>query len=108
MVAPGASPIQKHGSLVLAWGLSKIQMLLVMGPLEKGKHIGKWGKISMRTAKSMELKAVDSNNNPINNPHNPELFVNVDGEAVMTTPVKLKYFEDQLIVRGASRIPNQA
>jgi len=107
IVAPGATPIQKHGSLVLAWGLSKIQMLLVMGPLKKGKHIGKWNKISMRSAKSFELKSVDSNDNPIDKGHNPDLFVNVDGEAVITTPVKPQYFEGQITVRGAASIPNQ-
>ncbi len=107
LIAPGALPTQKHGSLVLAWGLSKIQMLLVMGPLEKGKHIGMWNKISMKSAKKMELKSVDSNGKPSEKSHHPDLFVNVDGEAVMTTPIQLEYFEDQLIVRGASNIPNQ-
>jgi diacylglycerol kinase family enzyme len=107
IIAPGASPTQNHGSLVSAWGLSKIQMLLVMGPLEKGKHIGKWNKIFMKNALSMELKAVDSNDMPTNKSHNPDLFVNVDGEAVMTTPISLKYFENQITVRGAKSIPNQ-
>ena len=79
IIAPGASPTQNHGSLVSAWGLSKIQMLLVMGPLEKGKHLGKWNKIFMKNALSMELKAVDSNDMPTNESHNPDLFVNVDG-----------------------------
>ena len=107
IVAPGTAPTQKHGSLVLAWGLSKIQMLLVMGPLEKGNHIGKWNKISMRSAKSMQLKAIDSNNNPTDDSHDPELYVNVDGEAVLTTPVSLQYFENQITVRGAASIPNE-
>lgn len=106
-IAPGATPIQKHGSLVLAWGLSKLQMLLVMGPVEKGKHIGKWDKIFMRKAKKLELKSVDFDDRPSEKPHQPDLFVNIDGEAVMTTPIKLEYFEDQLTVRGAENIPNQ-
>ena len=44
---------------------------------------------------------------PTNESHNPDLFVNVDGEAVMTTPISLKYFENQITVRGAKSIPNQ-
>ena len=34
-------------------------------------------------------------------------FVNVDGEAVITTPVSLQYHDDQLTVRGAAKIPNE-
>ena len=61
----------------------------------------------MRKAKKLELKSVDLNDNPSEKPHQPDLFVNIDGEAVMTTPIKLEYFEDQLTVRGAENIPNQ-
>lgn len=106
-VTPGASPIQNHGSLILAFGLSKLQMLLIMGPLEKGKHIGKWGKISMQPSRSLEVRAVDEDGNPSEQSHNPIMFVNVDGEAVLTTPVSMKYHENQITVRGASSIPNE-
>ncbi|MBT3600608.1 MAG: hypothetical protein HN520_02315, partial [Euryarchaeota archaeon] len=106
-VTPGASPIQNHGSLILAFGLSKLQMLLIMGPLEKGKHVGKWGKISMQPSKSLEVRAVDKDGNPSNERHNPIMFVNVDGEAVLTTPVSMKYHENQITIRGASSIPNE-
>ena len=95
-VAPGASPTQGHCSLVMAWGLSKVRMLMLMGPLEKGKHVGKWG-VTMENAKSYELDV--SEGGPI--------FVNVDGEAVITTPVSMQYYDDQLTVRGASKIPNE-
>lgn len=94
-VAPGASPTQGHGSLVMAWGLSKIRMLMLMGPLEKGKHVGKWG-VTMESAKRYVLDVSDGD----------PLFVNVDGEAVITTPVSLQYHDDQLTVRGAAKIPN--
>ncbi len=95
-VAPGARPTQGHCSLVMAWGLSKIRMLMLMGPLEKGKHVGKWG-VTMEDAKRYELDV--SEGKPI--------FVNVDGEAVITTPVSMQYHDDQLTVRGASSIPNE-
>ena len=67
-----------------------------MGPLEKGKHVGKWG-VTMQDAKRYELDV--SNGDPI--------VVNVDGEAVITTPVTLQYHDDQLTVRGATSIPNE-
>jgi hypothetical protein len=35
------------------------------------------------------------------------MFVNVDGEAVLTTPVSMKYHENQITIRGASSIPNE-
>jgi diacylglycerol kinase family enzyme len=95
-VAPGAKPTQGHGSLVMAWGLSKTRMLMLMGPLEKGKHVGRWG-VTMESAKRYELDVSEGE----------PLFVNVDGEAVITTPVSMKYHDDQLTVRGAISIPNE-
>ena len=106
-VTPGASPVQSKPSLLLAFGLSKIQMLLVMGPLQKGTHVGMWDKISMQPASSLEVKAVDSENQPTDESHNPAMYVNVDGEAVLTTPVSMKYFDNQITVRGATSIPNE-
>ncbi len=106
-VTPGAAPTQDKPSLLLAFGLSKLQMLLIMGPLEKGTHIGKWNKISMRTARKLEVKAVDSNGNPSDQSHNPPMYVNVDGEAVLTTPISMSYHSDQMTVRGAASIPNE-
>jgi len=42
----------------MAWGLSKLRMLMLMGPLEKGKHIGKW-RVTMQPAERFELSASD-------------------------------------------------
>ncbi len=95
-VAPGARPTQGHCSLVMAWGLSKIRMLMLMGPLEKCKHVGKWG-VTMESAKRYELDVSEGE----------PLFVNVDGEAVITTPVSMQYHDDQLTIRGAATIPNE-
>ena len=95
-VAPGAKPTQGHGSLVMAWGLSKMRMLGLMGPLEKGKHVGKWG-VTMQDAKRYELDVSDGD----------PIVVNVDGEAVINTPVTMQHHDDQLTVRGAASIPNE-
>ncbi len=96
-VAPGARPTQGYSSLVMAWGMSKSQMLRLMGPLEKGKHIGKWG-VTMQDAMRFEFGDVTG----------PPMFLNVDGEAVITTPATMQYHDDQLTVRGADSIPNEA
>jgi diacylglycerol kinase family enzyme len=55
----------------------------------------------------MELRAIDSDGNPTEERHDPVLYVNVDGEAVITTPVSLQYYDDQITVRGAASIPNE-
>ena len=106
-VTPGASPIHSKPSLLLAFGLSKIQMLMVMGPLQKGTHVGKWGKISMQPSSSLEVKSVNSQGKPTEESHNPTMYVNVDGEAVLTTPVSMQYHDNQITVRGAKSIPNE-
>jgi len=76
--------------------MSKLQMLMLMGPVKKGKHVGKWG-ITMQSSERFELAASDGD----------PLFVNVDGEAVITTPATMQYHDDQLTVRGAASIPNE-
>ncbi len=103
-VCPGASPILEHGQLCHAWGLSKIKMLLLMGPLKKGKHIGKWG-IEQKPCKRLEIKSVDENGNPSEISHNPSLFVQADGEPCMQTPALLEYHVKQLWIRGARKVP---
>ena len=95
-VAPGAKPTQGHASLVTAWGLSKIQMLRLMGPLKKGDHIGLWG-VAMQDVSRLEFG--HSSGAP--------MFLNVDGEAVITTPAIMRHHDDQLTVRGAASIPNE-
>ena len=40
-VCPGATPVADSGSLCVAAGLSRLQMLRLMDPLKKGEHIGR-------------------------------------------------------------------
>ena len=106
-VAPGMQPFGGSASIVLGFGLSKLQMLRVMGPLEKGKHVGKWGKISMEPCRRFEIKALDSEGNPTDEKgHDPPLFISLDGEISMTTPVSFEFHEGQLKVRGGLSPPN--
>ena len=103
-VSPGASPILEHGQLCHAWGLSKIKMLRLMGPLKKGKHVGKWG-IEQKPCKRLEIKSVDENDNPSDESHNPPLYVQADGEPCMQTPALLEYYSKQLWIRGSIQVP---
>ena len=106
-VAPGMHPFGDTACIMLGFGLSKTQMLRVMGPLEKGRHVGRWGKISMDHCRKFEVMALDSDGNPTEDRgHDPPLFISLDGEISMTTPVRFEFHENQLKVRGGPRPPN--
>lgn len=104
-VAPGMCVTQDSMSIILATGLSKSQMLRIMGPLKKGTHVGKWG-ITHNPGKRLELRNIDENNQPNNTPHDPPMWVQVDGEPCLMTPAIIQYVPDQLTVRGGQTIPN--
>lgn len=103
-VAPGASPIKDHAYLCKAWNLNKLQMLLLMGPLRKGKHVGKWG-ITLDKCKRLEIKSVNKDNEPVESPHNPPLPINVDGEPCLQTPAIIEFYPKQLWLRGSKNVP---
>jgi len=106
-VAPGMHPFGDSANIVLGFGLSKGQMLRVMGPLEKGKHIGRWNKITMEPCTTFEIKALDTHGDPTEeHGHDPPLFISLDGEISMTTPVKFEFKKNQLMVRGGPTAPN--
>ena len=102
-VAPNASPLNDHGHLVIATKLSKFQMVRLMGPLRKGKHVGKWG-IYMRNAKRFEIRSVDEDGNPSDLSHNPPIWVQADGEPCITTPAILEFHPKQLWIRGSNKV----
>ena len=100
-------PFRDSASIVLGFGLSKGQMLRVMGPLEKGKHVGRWNKITMEPCRTFEIKALDKHGDPTDgHGHDPPLFISLDGEISMTTPVKFEFKKNQLLVRGGPTAPN--
>lgn len=107
--SPGMHPKRPFASLVTALGLSKLQMLRVMGPLKEGTHIGMFdGKIKREQCQSFKIGACDADGNPSSSKkHEPLLYVNVDGECCLTTPASFQYHPDQLIVRGRDTIPNE-
>ena len=106
-VAPGMNPFGDEAMIVLGFGLSKAQMLRVMGPLKKGRHIGRWGKISMEPCSRFEIKALDSDGKPTEeHGHDPPLFISLDGEISLTTPVNFEFHKNQLKVRGGGSPPN--
>jgi diacylglycerol kinase family enzyme len=102
-VSPGASPCAEHGYLCTAWGLTKLQMLALMGPLRKGKHAGKWS-IELRPFQRLEIKSVDDSGEPCEDSHEPFLIVQVDGEPCLQTPAVLEHHPRQLWIRGAEKV----
>ena len=102
-VCPGASPILEHGHICYAWSLSKIQMLSLMGPLKKGKHVGKWG-IKLKPCTRLEIRSVDGDGNPSDDSHSPPLIVQADGEPCLQTPALLEFHPRQLWIRGAKQV----
>ena len=102
-VCPGASPILEYGQLCYAWGLTKIKMLLLMGPLKKGKHVNKWG-IKQTDCTRLEIRSVNSDGTPSDNIHNPPLYVQADGEPCLQTPALLEFFDKQLWIRGSKQV----
>ena len=78
-----------------------------MGPREKGMHVGKRGKITMESCRSFEISALDKDGNPTEeHGHDPPLFISLDGEISMTTPVKFDFHTNVLNVRGGTDPPN--
>jgi diacylglycerol kinase family enzyme len=109
--APGMHPKKPHASILTSLQLSKLQMLRVLGPLKEGTHIGKFGggKVILEECLSFQIGGCDAEGKPgLTTGHSPPLYVTVDGECVMTTPASFEFYPDQLTVRGAARLPNEA
>ena len=102
-VAPGASPIKDHAYLCKAWNLTRLQMLLLMGPLRKGKHVGKWG-ITLDKCRKLEIKSINQENKPVDIAHDPSLPINVDGEPCLQTPARIEFHPKQLWLRGSKDV----
>ena len=103
-VCPGVSPIDEEGSIVFAPRLSRIKMLSLMGPIKKGKHVGKWG-ITQQKANRIEIKPVDTSGNICEKPLPLSTWVQADGEPVIVSPAILEWHKEQLLVRGAKNVP---
>jgi diacylglycerol kinase family enzyme len=103
-VCPGVSPVDENGTIVYAPRLSRIAMLSLMGPMKKGKHIGKWG-ITQQKANRIEIKPVDKNGKVCEKPLPLSTWVQADGEPVIVSPATLEWHTEQLLVRGAVDVP---
>jgi len=105
-VAPGMRATRDSMDLIIASGMSKSQMLRIMGPLKKGTHVGKWG-ITQQAVQRFEIRNVDEEGNPTNIPHDPAMWVQVDGEPCLMTPATIEFHPNQIWIRGAATIPNE-
>lgn len=102
-VCPGVSPVDENGSIVYAPRLSRIAMLSLMGPMKKGKHIGKWG-ITQKKANRIEIKPVDKDGNVSEEPLSTATWVQADGEPIIQSPAILEWHLNQILVRGANDV----
>ena len=102
-VCPGHHPGIDGAGFIEVSGLSKLKMLRLMGPLYKGRHVGKWG-IRQDTIKTLEL-AHDRDGKPDLDVIEPVTWVQADGEPNMMIPARLEYHPDQLLVLGARKVP---
>lgn len=103
-VCPGMTPNSAEASVVIAPRLSRLKMLGLMGPVAKGKHIGKWG-IYERRCKSIEIYPVNKSGEILNKPDIKPTWIQADGEPVLQLPAKLTWHEDQIIARGSKSVP---
>ena len=103
-VCPGVSPVDSEGMIMYAPRLSRIAMLSLMGPMKKGKHVGKWG-IKMQKADRIEIKPVDSEGQVSDVPIPLSTWVQADGEPIILSPATLEWHTEQLLVRGAKDVP---
>ena len=102
-VVPNMYPTRKDGCIVLAYRLSRLQMLSLMGPVKKGKHVGKWG-IEQIDVNRVTLRPVDNDGKPSDVPVGHPTFIQADGEPLLQLPATLEWYQDQIIFRGAKDV----
>ena len=99
-VCPGMTPNSSDASVVIAPRLSRLKMLGLMGPVAKGKHIGKWG-IYERRCKSIEINPVNKAGEVLEHPDTRPTWIQADGEPIIQLPAKLTWHEKQVTARGS-------
>ena len=102
-VVPDMYPTRTNGSIVLAYRLSRLQMLSLMGPVKKGKHVGKWG-IEQMDVNRITLRPLDENGLPSDVPVGHSTFIQADGEPLLQLPASLEWHRNQIVFRGAQDV----
>ena len=102
-VVPDMYPTRTNGSIVLAYRLSRLQMLSLMGPVKKGKHVGKWG-IEQMDVNRITLRPIDENGLPSDVPVGHSTFIQADGEPLLQLPASLEWHRNQIVSRGAQDV----
>ena len=98
-VCPGMAPNAEQPLVVIAPRLSRWKMLNLMGPVKRGKHVGKWGITAQRTGKIV-LRPVDENGTPLDEPGRLPTWIQADGEPVLQLPASLTWHPSQEIGRA--------
>ena len=102
-VVPNMYPTRADGSIVLAYRLSRLQMLSLMGPVKKGKHVGKWG-IEQIDVRRVSLRPIDEHGMPSDVPVGHPTYIQADGEPLLQLPATLEWHQDQIVFRGAKDV----
>ena len=102
-IVPGMYPTRTNGSIVVAGFLNRLKMLMLMGPIKKGKHVGKWG-IYQRDANKIRLRPIDDSGNPSDVPVGHDTYLQADGEPVIRLPASISWHHEQIKVRGALEV----
>ena len=105
-VCPGMHIERTPACFIKARKLSKFQMLNLMGPLKKGKHIGKMG-ITQQFISELEIRPLSNSGEPMDEPGALPYITQSDGEPQLQAPSSFKWFADQLVVRGAQVLPHE-
>ena len=103
-VCPGMSPHADAALVVIAPRLSRWKMLNLMGPVKRGKHVGKWG-ITAQHVRHMTLRPVDAEGRGVDRPNPLPTWIQADGEPVLQLPATLSWHPAQVMVRGAATVP---
>ena len=102
-IVPNMYPTRTNGSIVIAGYLNRLKMLMLMGPIKKGNHVGKWG-IYQRDANRVQLRPIDSDGNASDIPVGHDTYIQADGEPVIRLPATLAWHQNQITVRGAEQV----
>ena len=78
-------------------------MLSLMGPVKKGKHVGKWG-IEQIDVNRVTLRPVNQKGEPSDVPVGNPTFIQADGEPLLQLPATLEWHQNQIIFRGAKDV----
>lgn len=102
-ITPGSHPGQDGCSVLTVLDFSRLRIMGLMGPMRKGRHIGRRG-VALQTAHRIRLTQVDKEGEPVGPVAKKPTFIQADGEPCLTLPAEVSWHGGQLHVRGAASV----